>query len=621
MLRNTGGSAPAPLLRLPLSVTRVIKSVSKRKIKYGQCVGSAQPRPRSVFVSKQMPPLGCIRTVSKESWVFAGHLIGWQRDEDRFRNIHASATSAGATATSEQPPLYPHLDLDFKPHLTKLQQMCTALVSMGFMAACILFRGPPFWTRVLALVLRPSDWVTLFAALAAGAATGTLFFRERQYQARQVPPRQAADADSQFQDVEGLRVHFKRRRGKADSPSPSTTVPWAAALWHGFGANTYSWEMASLDRIADALGPDSLVITHDAAGFGLTERPSGLKKYQVTHNAKVGRTLLDGEMADAQKQSSGQHPVAQWDAQRQSSGQHPVAQWDAQRQSSGQHPVAQWDAQRQSSGQHPVAQWDAQRQSSGLQPVTQWNRLFVGHSLGGWAAAIAATQCSSEARPAALILVAPAFMPSSNLPSKDLKWIDDLSECNCNAPNRVANRFFLTSLRLGAQLAFALLWKVLIGPVVLQVLRLQVRSKKFWKKGLSAAWFNKNGLKDNNIDGYRRPSKVEKWDVGMLRFVEANFGFESLQDFVSKFKEGLFPPPTKPSLTDELKAMAKSGVPILIVHGKQDFLVPLSNSVKLAKVLGADLAILDKCGHLPMEECPNEFMAVVESFIQKCTNA
>jgi hypothetical protein len=30
-------------------------------------------------------------------------------------------------------------------------------------------------------------------------------------------------------------------------------------------------------------------------------------------------------------------------------------------------------------------------------------------------------------------------------------------------------RFFLTSFRLGAQLAFALLWKVLIGPVVLQV--------------------------------------------------------------------------------------------------------------------------------------------------------
>jgi hypothetical protein len=89
-------------------------------------------------------------------------------------------------------------------------------------------------------------------------------------QARQVPPRQAADANSQFRDVEGLRVHFKRRRGKA--PSPSTTVPWAAALWHGFGANTYSWEMASLDRIADVLGPDSLVITHDAAGFGLTER-------------------------------------------------------------------------------------------------------------------------------------------------------------------------------------------------------------------------------------------------------------------------------------------------------------------------------------------------------------
>eukprot|EP00959_Pyramimonas_sp_CCMP1952_P236034 4932945-Pyramimonas_sp.AAC.1 len=97
--------------------------------------------------------------------------------------------------------------------------------------------------------------------------------------------------------------------------------------------------MASLDRMTDALGPDSLVVSHDAAGFGLTERyqqpmpfvqiyasshlsplvyhgpdgkqltyyslclgslrrPSGLKKYRVAHNARVGRTLLDLEISD-----------------------------------------------------------------------------------------------------------------------------------------------------------------------------------------------------------------------------------------------------------------------------------------------------------------------------------
>jgi hypothetical protein len=70
--------------------------------------------------------------------------------------------------------------------------------------------------------------------------------------------------------------------------------------------------------------------------------------------------------------------------------------------------------------------------------IVHW--MFTECSVHIRAAAIAATQCSSEAWPTALILVAPAFTPSSNVRSKDLKWVDDMSECNCNAPTRVANR-------------------------------------------------------------------------------------------------------------------------------------------------------------------------------------
>ena len=47
--------------------------------------------------------------------------------------------------------------------------------------------------------------------------------------------------------------------------------------------------------------------------------------------------------------------------------------------------------------------------------------------------------------------------------------------------------------------------------------------------------------------------------------------------------------------------------------------VPVSNSVRLAQIVGAELAIIDRCGHLPMEECPEEFLSIVEKFIQdKC---
>lgn len=85
---------------------------------------------------------------------------------------------------------------------------------------------------------------------------------------RLVPAAQAADEDSQFRDVLGLRVHFKRR-GRVDAQFAQR---YAACLWHGFGANTYSWETKVLKRMTDALGPGSLVVAHDCPGFGLTER-------------------------------------------------------------------------------------------------------------------------------------------------------------------------------------------------------------------------------------------------------------------------------------------------------------------------------------------------------------
>lgn len=58
--------------------------------------------------------------------------------------------------------------------------------------------------------------------------------------------------------------------------------PWAAALWHGFGANTYSWQMKVLDELARALGEGALVVAHDCPGFGLTERCS-----HVNSNVKI----------------------------------------------------------------------------------------------------------------------------------------------------------------------------------------------------------------------------------------------------------------------------------------------------------------------------------------------
>ena len=56
---------------------------------------------------------------------------------------------------------------------------------------------------------------------------------------------------------------------------------------------------------------------------------------------------------------------------------------------------------------------------------------------------------------------------------------------------------------------------------------------------------------------------------------------------------------------------------MLIVHGKHDRLIPVQNSQRLASLLpNAHLEILE-CGHNPHEECPELFVNMVHSFLER----
>ena len=57
---------------------------------------------------------------------------------------------------------------------------------------------------------------------------------------------------------------------------------------------------------------------------------------------------------------------------------------------------------------------------------------------------------------------------------------------------------------------------------------------------------------------------------------------------------------------------------VLIIHGEKDALVPRWNSQKLAALLDADLEVFQDCGHMPMEEMPDRFIASVAKFLPKC---
>jgi pimeloyl-ACP methyl ester carboxylesterase len=57
-------------------------------------------------------------------------------------------------------------------------------------------------------------------------------------------------------------------------------------------------------------------------------------------------------------------------------------------------------------------------------------------------------------------------------------------------------------------------------------------------------------------------------------------------------------------------------VPTLILSGRHDPVVPLSVGVRLASELpNARLVVLERCGHIPSEERPEESLAVVQRFL------
>ena len=89
-----------------------------------------------------------------------------------------------------------------------------------------------------------------------------------------------------------------------------------------------------------------------------------------------------------------------------------------------------------------------------------------------------------------------------------------------------------------------------------------------------------------------RGVKVENWDRALWAFTSAS---------------------QASNLTDML---AEITMPVLVVTGENDLVVPASQSIALADDLpDADLVVVSACGHLAQEECPAAFMAAVEEWL------
>jgi pimeloyl-ACP methyl ester carboxylesterase len=127
-----------------------------------------------------------------------------------------------------------------------------------------------------------------------------------------------------------------------------------------------------------------------------------------------------------------------------------------------------------------------------------------------------------------------------------------------------------------------------LGPLLM-------RSIRNWGVDFGrSAWHNPDRLTEAVWEGYTRPLRSPGWDVGLWEAVKvsASDSFDLSQHL------------------DEFI------LPVLVVTGDDDRIVPTENSIRLAGVLpSASLAVIPDAGHVPHEEQPEAFMQAVEQFL------
>jgi pimeloyl-ACP methyl ester carboxylesterase len=179
--------------------------------------------------------------------------------------------------------------------------------------------------------------------------------------------------------------------------------------------------------------------------------------------------------------------------------------------------------------------------------------ILVGNSAGGTVAM--ATALKYPERVAALILVDPAIYVGNGLP-----WPVRLL---ANTPQ--GNR---------------------LGP-------LYARGIQDWGYEFGrSAWHDPAGFTEEIWDNYTRPLQAENWDRALWEMF-ANMQPSNLEEHFQELD-----------------------VPILVITGDDDRIVPTEQSIRLAGELpNAQLAVLPACGHIPQEECPEAFLEVVGAFL------
>ncbi|XP_020580761.1 uncharacterized protein LOC110024909 [Phalaenopsis equestris] len=380
-------------------------------------------------------------------------------------------------------------------------------------------------------------------------------------------PEKLAEPDSLFSELNGVRIHHKICHLDADEEEKEGAFRGKFGLpmilLHGFGASVFSWAKI-MKPLARLIG--SKVLAFDRPAFGLTSRTSNIKN----------REFVAGEEKPLNPYSTA---------------------------------------------------FSVRATLSFVDMLGAGKAILMGHSAGCLVAVN--TYFESPEKVAALILVAPAiFAPlimkreakggAVEKMKKDGDGDLDLGEFE-NPSTRIWRGFckfwgiiagFILQILSGmAGMVSSLFAKLVVAVLrsAFAIMLVRVIMDKFGLLTIRKSWYDASQITDDVIKGYTMPLRAKGWDSALLEFAIA-----MLIGSASK-------PKPKPSFS---KRLSEIKCPVLIVTGDTDLLVPSWNARRLAQAIpGSTLEIIRKCGHLPHEEKPEEFLSAIENFLYRTFGA
>jgi pimeloyl-ACP methyl ester carboxylesterase len=181
--------------------------------------------------------------------------------------------------------------------------------------------------------------------------------------------------------------------------------------------------------------------------------------------------------------------------------------------------------------------------------------ILVGNSAGGTIAMLTALRYPERVQ--ALILVSPAVYGGGGAPSWS-RWLWQIPQVR----------------RLGP-----LFVRSLVGRL---------------ERSLPTAWHDPTKITPEVMAGYKQPLQAHDWDRAFWEFLSAGRS------------------------VDLETQLSRISMPVLVITGDDDTWVPTEDSIRLAEDLpNAELVVIPNCGHVAMDECPEEFMRAAAAFLDQ----